>query len=122
MTSSLQFGKLHDLIASSLANYTFIHSVTTDDLDGSCAFTLALAVPDVTLIQTLACDDGTFASICREAVPPSKMKSKGYSYHPSKIDQIQTLVSNQNQLNIQIHRIRRRGRTLIDSNLLRPTA
>ena len=48
MTSSLQFGKLHDLIASSLANYTFILSVTTEDLDGSCAFTLALAVPDVT--------------------------------------------------------------------------
>ena len=70
MTSSLQFGKLHDLIASSLANYTFILSVTTEDLDGSCAFTLALAVPDVTLIQTLACDDATFASICREAVPP----------------------------------------------------
>ena len=72
MTSSLQFGKLHDLIASSLANYTFILSVTTEDLDGSCAFTLALAVPDVTLVQTLAlaCDDGTFASMCMEAVPP----------------------------------------------------
>ena len=41
-------------------------------LDGSRAVTLALAVPDVTLVQTLvlACDDGTFASMCMEAVPP----------------------------------------------------
>ena len=42
-------------------------------LDGSREVTLAFAVPDVTLVQTLAlaCDDGTLASMCMEAVPPS---------------------------------------------------